>query len=83
MTTAVAAGTTGPPPNSPLGVDRYCTYVGTTVPPGPGVDLASYLLWCFKQGYIKAFAPVDRTDKATCQALMQAGFGSLHRSESL
>jgi hypothetical protein len=39
------------------------------------VDLASYLLWCFQQGYIKAFAPVDHTNKPQMQGLMEEGFG--------
>ena len=75
MTTAKAAGTTGPEPSSTEGVSRYVDYTGDKTPPGPGVDLASYLLWCVKKGYIKAFAPVDVSDKATMQGLMAAGYG--------
>ena len=74
MTTAVAAGVTGPAPDSPLALNRYTTYVGSTTPPGPGVVLADYLLWLYKNGYIKAFAPVDHTNKAQMDALMQVGF---------
>jgi len=75
MTTAVAAGGAAVSPDSPLAVNRYVSYTGSETPPGPGVDLASYLLWCYQRGYIKAFAPVDQSDKAQCQALMAAGFG--------
>jgi hypothetical protein len=75
MTTAVAAKTAGPAPDSSLAVDRYVAYTGTSTPSGPGVDLASYLLWCFQKGYILAFAPVDQTNKASMQGFMQAGFG--------
>jgi hypothetical protein len=75
MTTAKAAGATGPDPNSTVSVDRYCQYTGSRTPPGPGVVLAKYLLWLYQQGWIKAFAPVDYTNKAQCDAFMQAGFG--------
>jgi hypothetical protein len=75
MTTAKAAGATGPDPNSTVSVDRYCQYVGSRTPPGPGVVLAKYLLWLYQNGWIKAFAPVDYTNKAQCDAFMQAGFG--------
>ncbi len=75
MTTAKAAGTIGPDPTSPLAVQRYVSYTGAEQPPGPGVDLASYLLWLCQQGFIKAFAPVDVTVRDTMEALMGAGFG--------
>jgi hypothetical protein len=75
MTTAKAAGTTSPPPDSPLALQRYEAFTGSSTPPGPGVNLADYLKWCFDQKYIKAFAPVDYTDRATCDGLMEVGFG--------
>lgn len=75
MTTAVAAKTVGPPPTSTLAITRYQAYTGVQNPPGPGVNLADYLLWCYNKGYIKAFAPVDYTNRAICDGLMQIGFG--------
>jgi hypothetical protein len=75
MTTAMAAGTQGPSPHAPAALDRYHAYDGNAPAPGPGVDLASYFLWCYRQGFLKAFAPVDHTNKALMCALMQLGFG--------
>lgn len=75
MTTAKAAGTEGPTPDSPLAVERYVSAVGSSTPPGPGLDMAPYYLDLVRKGILKAFAPVDHTNKSQMQALMQLGFG--------
>ena len=75
MTTAKAAGIAGPGPDDTTAVTWCEQYTGVTTPPGPGADLASFLLWLFKRGLVKAFAPVDHRDKVAMQGLMQAGFG--------
>lgn len=75
MTTAVAANVSGPLPTSTLAITRYNAFDGNQPAPGPGCDMASYFLWCVKQGYLKAFAPLDHTNKSTMQAFIQAGFG--------
>ena len=76
MTTASAAGTQGPAPtDTPLAIDRYVRFTGDPTPPGPGVNLAEYLLWLYKQGVVLAFAPVTHHDVATQDAFMAAGFG--------
>ena len=74
MTTAKAAGGAAPDPNATTALDRYTAYTGTNTPPGPGVNLADYLKWCYDQHYILAFAPVQTTP-AEIDAFMQAGFG--------
>jgi hypothetical protein len=75
MTTAAAAKVPGPGPNDTYAIIGYNQYDGNAPAPGPGCDLASVLLWWCKQGLIKAFAPVDLSDKATVLALMQHGNG--------
>ena len=75
MSTAAAAGVPVPATYASTAVDRYVAYTGVPTPPGPGVNLADYLLWCYQQGYIKAFAPVDHTNREQCDGIMQAGYG--------
>lgn len=75
MTTAVAAHTAGPLASSTIAIDRFKTFTGITAPPGQGLVLADFLMWLFRQGLIKAFAPVDHTKTASCDAFMAAGFG--------
>lgn len=80
VTARAAGGSFDPQPNdgdSCLGVTRYKAQTGATTPPGPGTDMASFLLWAVQQGIIKAFAPADKSNKAQCQAIMAAGFGLL------
>ena len=75
MTTAIPANVQGPPPTSTLAITRYNAYDGNAAPPGPGCDMASYWQWCFQEGIIKAWAPIDHTNKALMQAFIQVGFG--------
>lgn len=75
MTTATAAGTQVLSPDSPQAVDDYKEFAGATTPPGPGTSLPDYLQKLFKAGKIKAWAPVDHTNRPQCLALMSAGFG--------
>jgi hypothetical protein len=75
MVQAVAAQVPGPLPDSTLAVDRYNAYDGNQPPPGPGVNLPDYLHWCFQQGFIKAWCPVDHTNVSVCASLMGEGFG--------
>ncbi len=47
-----------------------------------GVVLADFLLWRFRKGYIKAFAPVPHTDRVTCDTFLQE-FKALYCGGSL
>jgi len=75
MSTAVAAGVAEPNPDSDVPVQRYVEFTGVSAPPGPGCNLADFLLWLYQRGDIKGFAPVDDSDLGQCDALMQAGIG--------
>ena len=78
MSTAGAAGTTGPPPESPLAVSRYVQYAPAPTPPGPpgpGLVLSDYLYDLYVAGVILGFMPVDHTVLATCDGLMGLGYG--------
>lgn len=79
MTTAAAAGTVGPDPNdTTLALSRARQFAGFgDTPPGPGTNMADYLHGLFGAGLIKAWAPVDASDRETCLGLMEAGFGLL------
>lgn len=78
LSTALAAsanGQGGPVPAPTEAVNLYENYTGATSPPGPGTTLASFLQWAYGQGLVLAFAPVELSDLAQCDALMAAGFG--------
>lgn len=75
MTTAVYAGT-GFTPDPHLALQRAQQYAGfPSNPPGPGTDMPTYYHQLWLAGLIKAWAPVNVTDKDTMLGLMQAGFG--------
>jgi hypothetical protein len=79
MTTAVAAGQPVPSFTTQEAVSEYLTYTGGQ---DVGVNLADFLLYLFKKGRIKAFAPVDHTNVAMADSLMQI-FGGLYCGVSL
>ena len=78
MSTAGAAGTTGPPPNSPFALSRYVQYAPAPTPPGPpgpGLVLADYLYDLYIAKDILGFMPCDHTDLRTCDGLIGLGYG--------
>lgn len=83
MTTCAAATKAGVAglvmlsPDSPQALDDYKQFAGAVTAPGPGTDIPTYLHKLFKAGRIKAWCPVDHTDRMMCQAIMQMGFGLL------
>ena len=72
MTTAVGAGQPVPSFTDQQVEQEYLAYDNGQ---DSGVVLADYLLWCYQQGKIKAFAPVDHSKPDECDGLMAAGFG--------
>jgi hypothetical protein len=73
MSTAAGAGAPIPNVTTAEAVKEYLTYTGGQ---DNGVVLADFLLWLYKQKRILAFAPLDHTDLAQCDAFTAAGFGT-------
>ena len=73
MSTAVGAGVPVPQFTEAQAVKEYLTYTGGQ---DDGVVLADFLKWCYDQKKILAFAPLDYTDIAQCDAFTAAGFGT-------
>lgn len=67
MTTAVMAGFPVPTFTTPEAVSEYMAFTGGQ---DTGVNLADFLLWLYKAGRIKAFAPVDHTNVSQTNSLL-------------
>ncbi len=74
MTTAIAAGLPLPTFTAQEALAEYFAFTGGQ---DTGVNLADFLLWLYKKGRIKAFAPVDHTNVALANALL-AEFHALY-----
>ena len=71
-TTAAGAGQPVPSFTTQDAVNEYFAFTGGQ---DTGVNLADFLLWLWKKGRIKAFAPVDHTNRPQADGLMQVGHG--------
>jgi hypothetical protein len=73
MTTAAGAGAPIPHVTTAEAVKEYFAFTGGK---DTGVNLADFLLWLYNQKRILAFAPLDTSNTAQCDAFMAAGYGT-------